>query len=151
MSKGYEMSALRESQIERAYVVAQAAMPALSLDCWRTAGGTDLERRRFTVARSSNGYIRGLCFARIFQHPVASRLLDIPIFVVISPTDEDRIAQDLFSLMKRRAADAGCNYMRFWSIASENWERLSDREFCSRWDHGLVYRLEQAFHNGVWR
>ncbi len=151
MNTGYEIGPLQANQIERAYVVVQAAMPGLAWDRWRATVGSVFERHRFTVATDPNGYVRGLCLARMFEHPIAGRVLDIPIFIVISPIDEDRIAQDLFALMKRRAVSSHCSHMRFWTLASENWEHLTDEAFRNRWDHGLVYRLESGSVNPALR
>jgi hypothetical protein len=151
MSAGYEIGPLRANQIERAYVVMQAAMPELALERWRRAVGTVFQRHRFTVAEDPNGYVRGLCLADTVEHPIAGRLLDIPVFIVISPVHEDRIAQDLFALMKRRGVDAGCSHMRFWTLNADNWERLADEAFRDRWDHGLVYRLGSVSINPAWQ
>ncbi|WFU04903.1 hypothetical protein QA648_29550 (plasmid) [Rhizobium sp. CB3171] len=151
MNTRYEIGPLQANQIERAYLVVQAVMPGLAWDRWRAAVGTVFERQRFTVATGPNDCVRAVCLARVFEHPIAGRLFDIPIFVVISPLDEERIARELFSLMKGRAIGAGCSHMRFWTLNDEVWERLADEGFRNRWDHGLVYRLESESINPAWR
>ena len=165
---------LQEIQIERAYVVAQAAMPDLTLEQFqqecaavlhpelgddrviehfrqsqqiRDAGpswryvDSGMEGCNFTVATDINDHIRGLCYARIEAHPIAGRLFDVPIFIVVSLHQEQEIAARLFAFMKRRAVDARCDYLRVWALRRENWSLLNDDQFRDRWDHGTIYPL----------
>lgn len=144
MSPGFEIGPLQADQIERAYVVIQAAMPALPYSSWHDAVGDPYHRRRFVAAADVNGYVRGLYLARTEEHPIAGRLLDVPIFIVISPIEEERIAEELFEHIECRAIASGCKYLRFWAVTSDNWKRLADPAFKNRWDHGLMYRVGQS-------
>ncbi|WP_082929062.1 hypothetical protein [Rhizobium aegyptiacum] len=95
MASELKIGQLQESQIERAYVVTQAAMPRLTLASWRQViSGSEL--RNFIVAADINDYVRGLCHARIENHPLAGRLFDVAIFIVVSPLQEQEIAAKLF-------------------------------------------------------
>ncbi|TCL69680.1 hypothetical protein EV286_108253 [Rhizobium sp. BK251] len=141
MSFGYDIGPLRASQVDRAYAVMQAVMPGLAIERWRGAVGTIFERNRFTVATDRQGYVRGMLLARLCDHPFAGRLFDVPIFIVVSPLHEDGIARELFGLVKQRALDARCVYMRFWTLGTDDWDKIADEAFRDRWDHGLVYRL----------
>lgn len=141
MEAGFHIGLLRTDQIERAYVVIQAAMPALSFDAWRAVVDDPFHRGEFVVATDMQEYVRGLCLARIENHLIAGRLLDVPIFIVASLVDEDGIAEALFNFLRRRAIDARCSHLRLWTLRPDNWDRLSDDVFRNRWDHGLIYRL----------
>lgn len=144
MSPGFEIGPLQADQVERAYVVIQAAMPTLPYSSWDAAVGDPSQRRRFFVAADPNGYVRGLYLARAEEHPIAGRLLDVPIFIVISPIEEERIAEKLFEHIECRAIANRCNYLRFWAVTADNWKRLADPAFRNRWDHGLIYRIGQS-------
>ncbi|WP_454856727.1 hypothetical protein [Rhizobium binxianense] len=141
MEADFHIGLLRTDQIERAYVVIHAAMPALSFDAWRAAVDNPFHRREFIAATDMQGYVRGLCLARVENHPIVGRLFDVPIFIVTSPIAEERIAEALFNFLRRRAADARCSHLRLWTLTPDNWDRLSDDVFRNRWDHGLIYRL----------
>lgn len=144
MSQGLEIGPLQADQIERAYIVIQASMPTLPHSSWHAAVGDSFQRRRFSVAADVNGYVRGLCLARTEQHPTAGRLLDVPIFIIISPIEEDRIAEELFEHIKRQAIANRCSYLRFWTMTPDNWKRFDDTAFKNRWDHGLMYCIGQS-------
>ncbi|MBX4908811.1 MULTISPECIES: hypothetical protein [Rhizobium] len=140
MTSELKIGQLQETQIERAYVVAQAAMPRLTLASWRqvTSGS---ERRNFIVAADIDDRVRGLCHARIENHPLAGRLFDVAIFIVVSAFREQEIAAKLFSNVRNKAIDANCNYLRVWTLRPENWSLLDDREYRHRWDHGSMHPL----------
>jgi hypothetical protein len=144
MEAGFHIGLLRTDQIERAYVVINAAIPDLSYDAWRAVVDDPVHRREFVVATDTQGYVRGLCLARVEDHPVAGRILDVPIFIVTSLLNEGEIAGALFNVFRRRAIDARCSHLRFWTLTPDNWDRLSDDTFRNRWDHGLIYRIAQA-------
>ncbi|TCR76706.1 hypothetical protein [Rhizobium sp. BK376] len=137
---GYTIGPLQEYQIERAFVVARAAVPALTLTSWRHVTGGAL-RRSFVVATDAKGYVRGLCHARFVNHPIVERLLDVAIFVVVSPLQEQEIEALLIAFLKRKALDASCRYLRIWRARLQDWSLLDDEDYRDRWDHGTVYPL----------
>ncbi|WP_416067615.1 hypothetical protein ACK9YZ_32970 [Rhizobium sp. ZK1] len=139
-NSGFVIGPLQKDQIDRTYVIAQAAMPDLTLDSWRRVTGGS-ERRNFIVATDTRGYSRGLCHVRFEKHPVAGPLFDVAMFIVISPLHEHEIAAALFACIERQAIDAKSKYLRFWSLRPEIWSVLDDQEFRHRWDHGVIYRL----------
>lgn len=140
MVSRFRIAPLDVAQIERAYVVAQAAMPCLTLASWRHVS-CGSERRNFIAAVDINDHVRGLCHTRIENHPIAGRLFDIAIFIVVSPLHEQEIAATLFAMVRKQAIEASCKYLRVWTLRPENWSLLDDREFRHRWDHGSIHPL----------
>jgi len=137
---GFVIGPLQEDQIDRTYVIAQAAMPDLTLDSWRRVSGGS-ERRNFIVATDTRGYSRGLCHVRLEEHPIAGPLFDVAIFIVINPLHEHEIAAALFTSIERQAIDAKSKYLRFWTLQPAIWRLLDDQKFRHRWDHGVIYQL----------
>jgi len=139
---------------DAAYLLAQAAMPALSKEEWRqftdprNAEGPLAalgEREAVVVARNAKGYVKGLCIYALRDHSTYGRLIDVPLFVVSSAADGEGVAEELINFLRGQCDRRICSGIRFWSIDQEAWTRRSAPDHIARSDHGLFLpALESA-------
>jgi hypothetical protein len=84
--------------------------------------------------------VRGLAAYRIGTHPIAGRLMDVPIFVAASVIDDVAIADVLFTSLRRRSV--GCDFMRLWGRFPSSFAEMENEDRFHRWDHGLMVRVD---------
>ncbi|MBB6303770.1 hypothetical protein [Rhizobium leucaenae] len=94
------------------------------------------------VATDTAGYVRGLTLSSTGKHPVAGKLLDVPVFAVGSAVDDTSIAERLFSEARRRAIVSKSRFMRIWAPAPTTFEHLYDLQHYNNWNHGLMCRID---------
>ncbi|WP_168879179.1 hypothetical protein [Rhizobium sp. P28RR-XV] len=141
MKDGYALNPLRGVQVDQALAFIRVFGPEFSAERWQAIVG-----RGYTtmVVSDGAGYIRGLTFSSVRMHPIAQKLLDVPILIVGSVTDEKAIAELLFLEIKRRAIVQRCDSLRIWTWSSDALDRLDDLSYCDRWDHGVMHFLKPA-------
>lgn len=140
MTLGYCVRPLHMDDALRAYSLIHVAAPCFSADDWAQVVAS-ADRWTLVSLKDPAGYVRGLAVYRIGPHPVAGRLIDIPIFLVASVVNDVTIADLLFTWLRRRSA--GCDFMRIWGrFPSDFAEMENEVRFC-RWDHGLIVRADQ--------
>lgn len=155
MTRSYLIEPMSPDTAAAAYLLAQAAMPALSKEEWRqfhdrrnavegrpAAFG---EREAVVVARNAKGYVKGLCIYALRDHTTYGRLIDVPLFVVSSAADGEGVAEELINFLRGQCDRCICSGIRFWSIDQEAWTRRSAPDHIARSDHGLFLpALESA-------
>lgn len=140
MTSEYCVRPLHMDDALRAYSLIQVAAPCFSADDWaQVVASTD--RWTLVAVKDPQGYMRGLAVYRIGTHPIAGRLMDIPIFAVASVIDDVTIANLLFTSLRRRSA--GCDFMRFWAQFPGDFSEIESEDRFRRWDHGLMVRVDQ--------
>lgn len=122
----YEIGRIEPEQIDRAYALVRVAQPAVQLGAWRRYVA-DLDEtsdwalhREVLVACNALGYIQGLCISSIVQL-ANDRVLDVPIFIVVSAADERGVRAELLNNLESRAAGLGCSQLRIWTQTADNW------------------------------
>lgn len=140
MTSGYRVRLLHTDDALRAYSLIQMAAPCISADDWaQVVASTD--RWSLVSLKDPAGYVRGLAAYRIGIHPIAGRLMDVPIFVVASVIDDVTIADVLFTSLRRRSV--GCDFMRLWRRPPSDFAEMENEDRFCRWDHGLMVRVDQ--------
>ncbi|MBB3355723.1 hypothetical protein FHT70_005689 [Rhizobium sp. BK049] len=140
MTSGYYVRLLDMNDALQAYSLIQVAAPCFSAENWAQVV-TSADRWTLVSLEDPAGYVRGLAVYRIGAHPIAGRLMDIPIFVAASVIDEVTIADVLFTSLKTRSA--GCSFMRFWGRFPSDFAEMENVDRFLRWDHGLMVRVDQ--------
>ncbi|NLS20417.1 hypothetical protein HGP16_28205 [Rhizobium sp. P40RR-XXII] len=141
MRGNYTLNPMRGGQVVQALAFLRAFGPEISVERWQVI----VEQGYATmVVTDGAGYIRGLTFSLVRMHPIAHKLLDVPILIVGSVTNEKAIAESLFLEAKRRAIVQRCDFIRIWTWSPDVLDRLDDLSFCNRWDHGLMHCLKPA-------
>ncbi len=141
MRDSYALNPMRGGQVVQALAFLRAFVPELSAERWQAIAG---QGYTMMVATDGSGYIRGLTFSLVRIHPIAQKLLDMPILIVGSVTHEKAIAELLFLEAKRRAIVQRCDFMRVWTWSPDVLDRLNDLSYCNRWDHGLMHCLNPS-------
>ncbi|AYG63585.1 hypothetical protein CCGE525_33660 (plasmid) [Rhizobium jaguaris] len=134
----YDVALLQSDQIERAYPLIQAAVPALDLASWHRMASDAFRREEILVAVNPRRYIQGLSIYRHFKHPILGALLDVIFLCATSAADEYGVAEGLFASINSRAKELKCAGVRFWNQDSDNWQRMRDETQFNRLDHGLM-------------
>ncbi|WP_087006233.1 hypothetical protein [Rhizobium sullae] len=134
----YDIDVLRPHLVDRAYLLVQAVVPALTLAEWQQTAKSFLKLEEVVTATNSAGVVQGLCIYRIRDHEIVGKLLDVPFLVAISAADQEGVARALLKHVKDVASLAQCASIRIWTLEPENWRRMRDPAFFARWDHGLI-------------
>lgn len=140
MTSGYCARQLHPDDALIAYSLIQVATPCFSADDW-TKVVANAERWTLVSLTDSAGYVRGLAAYRIGAHPIAGRLMDIPLFVAASVIDDMTIADLLFTSLRRRSV--GCAFMRLWARFPCDFAEMENEDRFRRWDHGLMVKVDQ--------
>lgn len=140
MTSGYCVRLLHMDDALHAYSLIQVAAPCFSAVDWAEVVAS-ADRWTLVTLKDPAGYVRGLAVYRIGPHPIAGRLMDVPIFVAASVIDDVTIADVLFTSLRRRSA--GCNFMRFWARCPSDLTEMENEDRFRRWDHGLMVRVDQ--------
>lgn len=141
MRDSYALSPMRAGQLVQAFAFLRTFSPEVTIERWEVVANKSY---RMIVVTDIAGYIRGLTVSSVRTHPIARKLLDVPIFIVGSIADENAIAESLFREVRRRAIVQQCDFMRIWTWSSDVLDRLDDFAYCERWDHGLMLGLKPA-------
>jgi hypothetical protein len=134
----YDIDVLRPHQVDRAYLLVQAVVPALTLAEWQQTVKSFLKQEKVVTATNRQGVVQGLCIYCIRDHEIVGKLLDVPFLVAISAANQEGVAHALLKHLKDVASSARCASMRIWTLEPENWRRMRDPAFFARWDHGLM-------------
>ncbi|WP_148195196.1 hypothetical protein [Hyphomicrobiales bacterium] len=140
MTSAYRVGKMDEQLAFQAFGLVQILVPDFPPAQWAQLV-RDISRWSILVLEDRAGYVRGLATYRIGTHAIAGRLLDVPMFIVGSAVDDDAIADAIFRSLRRRSA--GCDYIRIWNVLPKNRAELDDEVRFSRWDHGLMIRVDQ--------
>jgi hypothetical protein len=132
---------MRIGQIVHIFAFLRTFSPEISVERWQVIASRGYGTM---VVTDTAGYVRGLAFSIVRTHPIAHKLLDVPILIVGSVMDEKSIAELLFREARRRAIIQRCDFMRIWTWSPDIIDRLDDFSYCNRWDHGLMYCLKPA-------
>ncbi|MBB5575957.1 hypothetical protein [Rhizobium paranaense] len=142
MADEYALHTIRSDQVVRAFTLLRNVTPTLTIDQWQSL--VDGERWHIVVATDTACYVRGLTVSSTGKHPVAGKLLDVPVLVVGSAVDDVNIADHLFTEAKRRAIVSKCQFIRIWMPAPDVFEHLRDLTHYNKWDHGLMCPIDIA-------
>jgi hypothetical protein len=140
MSGIYEVGTLRKGQVDRGYAIVRHLFPSVSLDEWRAATATELQRQSWLGVTDPVGTIRGLCYIFVNrQHQ--SHELEVPVFASVSLFDESGVARELFDVAKERARALGCDKLHFWPAGPLGWSIVAEPGQASVPSEGLLYDL----------
>jgi hypothetical protein len=147
MSLSYLVEPIGPETGDRAYPLAQAAMPTLSKPEWRRFCGSHGsaegrpapvgEREEVVVARNAKGYVKGLCVYALRDHPTYGRLIDVPLFIASSAADAEGVTEELIDFLRGACDQFVCSGIRFWATDQETWAHRSSPDYIARSDHGL--------------
>ena len=128
MCPAYRVGPIRASQIDPAYVLVNRIAPLMSLEAWRRHCRDSIARTadpgagpEIALATSVPGYVTGVAISAPLDDIVRGRLLDVPLFAVISAADEAGVAKDLMSYLAVRATARGCRGLRIWLSGEAPW------------------------------
>ena len=147
MSPSYVVEPIGPETIDRAYPLAQAVTPALSIyEWWQFCRPPDFaegcpstvgEREEVVVARNAKGYVKGLCIYAIREHATYGRLIEVPFFIASSAADAEGVTKELINFLRGKCDQSVCSGIRFWTMDRETWVRRLRSDHIARSDHGL--------------
>ncbi|MGO4440357.1 hypothetical protein [Rhizobium sp. RAF56] len=138
MSSDYLVENLSRQKALSGYALLHAVEPAFPPQDWAAILAPE-SQWTCIAAEDPGDYIRGLVVYRVGKHPLVGALMDVPIFIAASVVDDAKIAELLFSSLRKKALR--CNYLRVWSEVPKSLVHINDEYVFSGWDHGLMYRM----------
>ena len=147
MSPSYVVEPIGPETIDRAYPLAQAVTPALSIyEWWQFCRPPDFaegcpstvgEREEVVVARNAKGYVKGLCICATREHATYGRLIDVPFFIASSAADAEGVTKELINFLRGKCDQSVCSGIRFWTMDRETWAHRLRGDHIARSDLGL--------------
>jgi hypothetical protein len=123
----YVVTSIRADQIDPAYALVVHVEPNLSLEEWRDRclaaigmDGRDAGSENIIVVTNPLGYIQGLCTVATRQHPTHGRILDVPLFVVASVSDEQGVSLSLVDYVRAMSRTQRCSRIRIRAHGNED-------------------------------
>lgn len=149
MDAGYETGVLKAADVYRAFAVIQSIMPGMGLEAWQIMTATEVSRHDWLTVIDTKGYLRGLCYVFVRDHPPSARQLEVPVCASISLFNEQDIAKRLFEVIKQRAAETGCEKIHFWRVVARDWKSLEALREAEPRNDGLVYDLNTDLNDAL--
>lgn len=140
----YRLDALKQNQVDRAYLLMQAVVPELTMAAWQQAVSSVFRREDIVVATNTAGTVQGLCIYRVRKHAAAGQFIDVPFLIAISAGDAEGVAAVLLNHVKTKARETRCTLIRVWTLGPTNWKHMQDPAFFQRWDHGLIVSIDPS-------
>jgi hypothetical protein len=146
MPPSYVVEPIGPETIDRAFPLAQAVIPALSIyEWWQFCRSPDFarcpstvgEREEVVVARNAKGYVKGLCIYAIREHATYGRLIEVPFFIASSAADAEGVTKEQINFLRGKCDQSVCSGIRFWTMDLETWVRRLRSDHIARSDHGL--------------
>jgi len=143
MHDNYTVGPLQASDVARTYAVVQHLVGAASLEMWRAATATELQRRHWITVKDPAGVVRGLCYFYSVSLPGRWQL-EVPVFAAISLFDENSVAKELLVFARKRALVSGCDSIHFWPAEPVEWTAICGGTQPRPKDNGIVYDLQAS-------
>ena len=147
MSQSYVVEPIGSETIDRAYPLAQVAVPALlKVEWWQFCRSLDMAKGRLAtvgdieevvVARNAKGYVKGLCIYAVRDHTTYGRLIDVPFFIASSASDGEGVTVELLDFLRAKCDQFVCSGIRVWTTDRETWTNRLRPGYIARSDHGL--------------
>lgn len=144
MDADYTVSALRASDVARAYAIVRHLFPNIDLAEWQAATSTEDLRRSWLTVIDPAGVVRGLSLVFVSQQSGLSKQLEVPVLASVSLLNEHSVAGRLLEYAKRRAAEEGCNRIHVWPVAKTDHWLLGDTSTFKVPRAGLTYDLSPS-------
>lgn len=132
MGAAYSVGPIRYDQINRTYCLIEAVGYDVSLEEWREfctaaiAGGHKPDTENVVTVENPLGYITAVGIIRAKMSKLYGRVLDVPVFIVISAGDTPGVCNALLGFVMASAREKHCGHVRVASPDPINWPGLSD-------------------------
>jgi len=139
----YALKPMTAEMADRVYPLIRGVAPGLALEEWRACAGAfaggepEVGRETAVLAMNSAGYVKGVCIYAIRSHAAYGRLLDVPVFVIASAADAERVGAALLAALQAARETSACSGVRFWTMGPQTWTRRLDEDDIGRTDHGV--------------
>jgi hypothetical protein len=144
MQNTYVVTQIGPDEVDRAFLLMEPVASSLDLAAWKDfcgqlsfASRIVRDQEQVWIARNAAGTIQGLAICKLGDDLTYGRMLDVPIFVVVSAADDNGVSQSLVARLRQLAGDAGCRSIRFWTLGSDNWARRLEASSHAHWHHGV--------------
>ncbi|MCK3779405.1 hypothetical protein MZK49_22130 [Ensifer sesbaniae] len=128
MAVVYSVDLIKRHQVDQAYRLMEAVGYGVDVAGWRELCATTFARKYITpyseeiiTVENSRGYITGVCLMRTTHHRLYGRLLDVPVFIIISAGDTPGVCDALLEYLTTAARDKQCGFIRVASPDPANW------------------------------
>ncbi|AFL52498.1 hypothetical protein USDA257_c39540 [Sinorhizobium fredii USDA 257] len=128
MAVAYTVGPIKRHQVDKAYRLIDAAGCHFDLEAWREFCAATVAREcpalyveGIVTAENPLGYIAGVCIMRPVQNEIYGRMLDVPVFIIISAGDTRGVANSLVEYFMAVARKYNCGFIRVAALDPTDW------------------------------
>ncbi|MEZ0000594.1 hypothetical protein [Sinorhizobium fredii] len=147
MAVGYSVGPVKHPQVDKTYRLIEAVGYDVDLQAWRDLCATAFARKwptpyaeEVVTAENPLGYITGVCIMRLVHNKTYGRMLDVPVFVVISAGDTRGASNALLGYLMAVAPNKHCGFIRVAALEPANWPGSTDMG--RRNDRGILIPVQ---------
>ncbi|WOS65395.1 hypothetical protein [Sinorhizobium fredii] len=142
MAVAYSVGPIKQQQVDKTYRLIEAVGYNVDLQAWRDFCGMRVARTwpapyadEVITAENPLGYVAGACIMRPVHDRICGRVLDVPVFVVVSGGDTRGASNSLLAYLMATARNKNCGFIRVLGLEPCNWPRSTD---VSRRERGIL-------------
>ncbi|WP_370125622.1 hypothetical protein [Sinorhizobium fredii] len=133
MPVAYCVGPIKDNQVDRSYCLVEAVGYNVGLDDWRQFCAAACARRYLSpnvedviTVENQFGYVTGVSIIRTGHSDTYGRLLDVPVFVVISAANTRGVCNALLGHVVATARNRNCGFVRVARLEPSNWPGSSE-------------------------
>lgn len=133
MGAAYSVGSIRYDQVDRAYCLIEAVGYDVDLERWREfcssaiAKAQDPNCETVVTVENPLGYVTAVGILRARISELYGRVLDVPVFVVVSAADTPGVCDALLGFVMATAGEKHCGFVRVASPEPASWSGLPGR------------------------
>jgi hypothetical protein len=111
MSGIYTVEPIAGAEIRQALPLLYGLGSQIDCERWRAfceRRDPAADRQTVLVARTEDGYLRGLCAYTVLGHLEYGTIIEVPVFVIASAADPDGVADQLLDVLTSLSRQAAC-------------------------------------------
>ncbi|MDK1491242.1 hypothetical protein QN219_14385 [Sinorhizobium sp. 7-81] len=133
MAVAYSVGPIKREQVDKSYRLVEAVGYHLDLPSWREYCAISFARNwpapyaeEVITVENPLGYIVGLCIIRPAHDKIYGRVLDVPVFIVISAADTRGASSSLLGYLTATARNKHYGFIRVWGLEPDDWPGSPD-------------------------
>ncbi|EHK78931.1 hypothetical protein SM0020_05782 [Sinorhizobium meliloti CCNWSX0020] len=133
MAVAYFVGPIKRQQVDKTYRLIEAAGYNVDFRAWRDLCAMAFARNwpapfaeEVITAENPLGYVAGVCIMRPVHDRMYGRVLEVPVFIVVSAGGTRAASNSLLGFLSATARNKNCGFIRVMSHEPEKWPRSAD-------------------------
>jgi len=129
----YSVGPIKRQQVDKAYRLIEAAGYNVDFQAWQDLCAMTFARNwpapfaeEVITAENPLGYVAGVCILRPMHDRMYGRVLEVPVFIVVSAGGTRAASNSLLGFLSASARNKNCGFIRVMSLEPDNWPRSTD-------------------------